>query len=238
MTHTARTHITTLALVAAVALSGAGSAVGSSKQPEAATVSQTAPSPAPRLVTDHATPSPQALRPHRVEPRITLHNATTEEEAAFQWALAQFEEAGLAIPDVQVHFPNPGERCEVPHGLYTYGPGVSRIDYCTRGDWGETVVQSVLLHELAHAWEVHTLTDERREAFMQLRGLDIWQSKDVAWEERATEHAAEIVMWGVFDRALPVPSLPVTDCESLLAGYRLLTTSDPPREASDLCFSF
>ncbi len=63
--------------------------------------------------------------------------------------------------------------------------------------------QGMLLHETAHAWIDHTLTDERKAMFQQLRGWIYWRNYDAApWHDNGTEQAGEIMVWGLIDRPL------------------------------------
>lgn len=78
-----------------------------------------------------------------------------------------------------------------------------------------------ILHEIAHAWDYHSLDSGTRSAFLELRNHDAW--REGAWHERGAENAAEIIAWGLIDR----PSKPVhiygNSCEELEAGYETLT---------------
>ena len=38
-----------------------------------------------------------------------------------------------------------------------------------------------LLHELGHVWDKHNLTDDQRQAYLELRGLDSWSHGD--WDQ-------------------------------------------------------
>ena len=60
----------------------------------------------------------------------------------------------------------------------------------------------MFLHELAHAWDRQSLTDERRAEFLRLRRLDASGATTTrsVWDERGAEHAAEVMVWGLMDR--------------------------------------
>ena len=93
-----------------------------------------------------------------------------------------------------------------------------------------------LLHELAHAWADLHLTDDERQAFVEMRGATTWRDRDAAWEDRATEHAAEIIAWAVADYPL-FPHIGLADrtCDSFAAGYEFLTGTQPPHGHPDYC---
>lgn len=57
----------------------------------------------------------------------------------------------------------------------------------------------MILHEMAHAWNHHDLTDEVRSEFMAFRGLTQWNDKDIPWKDRGIEALAEAVTWGLYD---------------------------------------
>lgn len=80
-----------------------------------------------------------------------------------------------------------------------------------------------MLHELAHAWANLNLTDAQREQFAKLRGLEVWNSSEHDWEERATEHAAEIIAWALMDQPPHVRYVAETADGGSHAKYRLLT---------------
>ena len=62
----------------------------------------------------------------------------------------------------------------------------------------------MVLHELAHAWSTIGLPVERRHAFQVLRGWEHWSDYDLAeWRDNGTEQAAEIIAWGVSNKAAP-----------------------------------
>jgi hypothetical protein len=71
-----------------------------------------------------------------------------------------------------------------------------------------------LLHEMSHAWAERYVTGERRERFLELRGLRSWNGGDVPWRERGFEHAAEILAWHLGDRIL-TPTVPDNEPERL-----------------------
>ena len=62
----------------------------------------------------------------------------------------------------------------------------------------DRVKRSVLLHELSHAWAEHHVSDQARERIRALRGPQLKQPGD-GWGQRATEHAAVIMAWGLAD---------------------------------------
>ena len=79
----------------------------------------------------------------------------------------------------------------------------------------------MVLHELAHAWSTIGLPVERRHAFQVLRGWEHWSDYDLAeWRDNGTEQAAEIIAWGVSDKAAPTVQIGNDSCAELRTGYR------------------
>lgn len=62
---------------------------------------------------------------------------------------------------------------------------------------------------------------DRRERFLELRGLESWNGGDVPWRERGFEHAAEILAWHLGDRVL-TPTVPDNEPEQLEAAVEAL----------------
>ena len=105
-------------------------------------------------------------------------------------------------------------------------------------DGGGPVLEFLVLHELAHAWDWANLSDERRGAFMADHRLDRWWGRDpVHWHSYAAEHAAEVIVWGLMDRPVRMARLPQAfeRCDALLRGYLLLTARAPLHGYTDRC---
>ena len=69
-----------------------------------------------------------------------------------------------------------------------------------------------------------------RERFLELRGLETWNDRDVTWEERGSEQGAEILAWAIGDQAdgIYAPSIPDNEPERLAVAYRMLTGTSLP----------
>jgi hypothetical protein len=158
-----------------------------------------------------------------------------------EWATGRFEHAGLDLPQVEYVFHDDLMPCGGRVGLYHASQRL--LEMCR-------LDRPTVLHELAHAWANAHLDDATRRAFMATRGLDVWHGGDVPWEQRATEHAAEIIAWALLDRNRLVRwvepaadgsdvvtwrllSLPGGDVDALVAGYRLLTGLEPAWRLAD-----
>jgi hypothetical protein len=162
----------------------------------------------------------------------------TEEQRRFvAWGEERFAAAGLTLRVIEYVFHEDLEACGWHGGLFSPGTGVVVI--CN----GE---ERTLIHELAHAWEAAYLSDQVRAEFMELRGLDVWNHRDVPWSERAAEQAAEVITWGVEEKSRLVEwvepdgrrtfrllTIPNSSVEELVAAYRLLTGMEPILRHSD-----
>lgn len=171
--------------------------------------------------TTHDAPKPESSAP---EPTVFVEAGTVHEERLAEWAIGRFEIAGLALPDVGIHFHEDDDGCLGYHGLHTTQPSGSRIDICARG----FVVQvRTLLHELAHAWASREFPIERRDGFLALRGLDVWHDDVTRWNQQGTEHAAEIIAWGVAEHARLPGRIADHDPDSVAVAYEYLTGQKP-----------
>jgi hypothetical protein len=147
---------------------------------------------------------------------ILLFFDSAEQFAIAADALERFANHGLDLPPgLEIRFHADLEACGGHMGLATHGGSFERIDLCCTNEF-------TLMHELAHAWAEHTLTEAQRRAFLEERGLQSWRD-GVPWEERGTEHAAQIVAWGLGDRPIRLMKTPDSGFDRLASGFSLLT---------------
>lgn len=147
-------------------------------------------------------------------------------------AVELFDDAGLDLPTLRfTHHGDDREHCGGWKGVHRYENGVSDIGLCT-DDFGPTT-EWLVLHETAHAWAAHSLTEERRAAFRSLRGWEEWRA-DV-WHESGSEQAAEIIAWGLIDRPVGVVTIHEHGCDDLVAGYLVLTGREALHGHRDRC---
>ena len=165
---------------------------------------------------------------------ITFTAIPSAQVELFEWALSLYDDAGLDLPPIDVVGHRTAAPCLGRSGSHRFEAGRSRIDVCT--DEAGPREEFLVLHELAHAWDRQSLTPERRAAFLALRGLREWRNDDPErWIERGAEHAAEIMVWGLIDRAVRIVRLEANSCADLLAGYRVLTGTEPLHGHTDAC---
>lgn len=123
---------------------------------------------------------------------VTVVGASESDHAAIGWAVDRFQRAGLELPPVVIEIHNAPADCNGYDGLFRASETLPAILVCNRSRY-------IVLHELAHAWEHHNLTDDTRQEFMELLGLTAWNEHDVVWGERGVEALAEIITWGLYD---------------------------------------
>ncbi len=158
-----------------------------------------------------------------------------DQMALIDFAVGRFAAQDLGLPEVTFEFFATTAGCEGHKGFYIHASRTLRM--CSMD-------KATMLHELAHAWANVSLTEEKMKAFADYRGLEAWNDKNLAWEDRGTEHAAEIIAWALLDepnhvrwveqepdgsskveyRLLRIEN---SDVDSMLAAFRFLTGSDP-----------
>ena len=174
-----------------------------------------------------------ATRPRFTAPAKTVEApqpifAGEADRTAYTWAEEVFSAAGFGVPVAAAEFHRSEEACGGARGrAYLSDENLATIVVCashTNPEVQATWRQRTLLHELAHVWVDQNVDDENLVAFTELRGLEEWSSREVKWEDRATEHAAEILMWGMQHGDYEVDyRFENTSCDSMSAGYALLT---------------
>jgi hypothetical protein len=168
------------------------------------------------LLTGAAAPSSTSTRtapPTSTNPtRITSEPLADEDQAWIDFAFAQFDAAGIELPDVSIAFPSQARACHGFGGLYV--PSKRAVRICKPSE-------RTIIHELAHAWIETTLTDGERQSFLQLRGLTTWTGGD-EWDQRGAEQAAEIIAWAVMEKDMSFRWLATDDDGATVETWRLL----------------
>jgi hypothetical protein len=169
---------------------------------------------------------------------VPVFGSTPELDRLLGWALERFAAGGLPPPALaSVSFASASGRCsgvagkveqheDGAHLLLCFDAGTACVDAaCERFTLHARLTT---LHELAHAWDLSWLDDATREAYLHHTGLERWFGDGrLPWEERGVERAAETIMWGLLDEALPLPRLGDPPCDVLASEYRVLTGTSP-----------
>jgi hypothetical protein len=155
---------------------------------------------------------------------------TQAEEALVAWAQDRFAAAGLDAPSVTVAFTPGPDNCGGFQGRYY--SSTETVAVCIDEDASDLVLRTTLLHEMSHAWAHHHLDQASRAAFVELRNTPTWDSWDFAWTDRATEHAAVVMAWGLMDIPTTVRPVGDTSRRALEESFQLLTGVDPINDGS------
>src|SRR5262245_46341485 len=150
-----------------------------------------------------------------------VFGADAEHVGPVRWAVVRYERAGLEVPSVEIHFHPDTSGCYGHIGSEWNG----RVDICVV--IVSEIARDALLHEIGHAWIDENVSAEVRERFMRMRGLTAWNDPGVIWDERAFEHAAETLTWGLGNRWLE-PGIPDHGSNRLTAAFELLTGAALP----------
>jgi len=153
-------------------------------------------------------------------PAVTVRGATADDRLRLEGALIRFEDAGLELPELVVVFSIDEADCSGHRGRFRSSTTPWQISICADNN-------AVYEHELAHAWERKNLTDDRRDAFMALRGHHVWSGADVPWNERGVEGVAFVVQQGL--AGVPLAPALSDEARSRMEAYELLTGRPAPR---------
>ncbi len=139
---------------------------------------------------------------------------TVEQQTLVDFASDRFDSQNLELPEIKIQFHDSLETCGLHQGLYV--ERTKSLHMCS-------VDKKIMLHEMAHAWANLNMTSERQQAFVEWLGLKTWNGHDEAWEDRATEHAAETIAWGLMDEPTHVRWTEGDADVKVEVSYRLLS---------------
>ena len=150
---------------------------------------------------------------------VAIKGGTPAQRTMTLQAAERFREAGLGEPTVLIRFHDEREACDNRTGR-SYG---NTVDLC--GIHTNELSRRTVLHEMAHAWIDAHATASLEERFLRLRQLERWNDHDDEWEQRGTEHAAEIVEWALAGQGTGtnLPSIPDNEPAQIAQAYELLT---------------
>jgi hypothetical protein len=122
---------------------------------------------------------------------VIIHGGDAATASLIHRSVARFEQIGLALPALEFFVHDGGlTACEGHRGYWRHRPDRDRIDICVPGE-------SLMLHELAHAWDHHAVDDASRDAFMALYPDEAWVDQSAAHEAQGIERFADAVTWGL-----------------------------------------
>jgi hypothetical protein len=164
------------------------------------------------------------LAMNRIDTETRISGGTPAQQAMARWAVGRFEVNELKLPSLEIRFHRSRNGCEGRMGGYSNGTANLCAEHV---NW---ISRRTLLHEMAHGWVDANVSADLEARFLRLRQLETWNDHDVDWEERGTEHAAEIIAWALdgqgtgIDRA----SIPRNEPIQLARAYELLTGNPLP----------
>jgi hypothetical protein len=171
---------------------------------------------------------------------VPVFDASPLQQQLVTWAIERFALAGLALDGIaRFRFP-PSERCDDLAGAAVDTSEGTEIHLCyTDAEIGNADAMALtprrtVVHELAHVWEARHVDEATRSAFMALRGVTVWNADTGDWSRRGSEHAAEIVAWGLLDEPVHLVRLTRNSCAELDQAFRVLT-GRPPLLTPDRC---
>jgi hypothetical protein len=155
---------------------------------------------------------------------VTIHHSDAATTELIEWAVARYTETGLELPDVEffVHTDD-RDACDGHDGYWHPGRNADRIDICE-------ATELLVLHELAHAWEHHSVTDDTRDAFMAVHPGDEWRDEGVGHFAQGIERFAEAVAWGLKSKTIPEKN--VTALHERIELFEMVTGVPTPRLAT------
>jgi len=160
--------------------------------------------------------------------KVTVVNATTQQQAIADWAINRYEAAALPLPAVTITFHTDSDGCLGYLGFYD--SKAQTLDMCNWGQHYKITPASTLLHELAHAWSFEYMTPADRDEFTAHRGLDDWHHEGIWWH-MGQEQAAEIIAWGIGGTEFASPYVYEADCSELAEAYTVMTGTEPPHQS-------
>jgi hypothetical protein len=163
---------------------------------------------------------PAASVAHRVELDEALILAEAPEQVDLViWALGRYEEAGLELPYVEIQAHSDRAGCNGLSGSLTDKGGAGYLIHICSTEF-------TMLHELGHAWDMHTLSGTDRKAFLGVAAATTWNNSE-HWHLAGGEHAANVIAWGLMEERIHQTRTQPNDPRSMAEAYELLTGNRP-----------
>jgi len=153
---------------------------------------------------------------------VSVESGTPSQREMVEWATGRFSAAGLRLPAITIEFPGRDlSGCDgAPARSY-----LDRRPQLIKVCWND---RFILLHELAHVWESVNVPLERHQPFIEMRsGAWSWAGLDAPWGSRGREHAANVIAWGLLEKAMFVSDTYPNDPTSMIVAFRFLTGRTP-----------
>ena len=173
---------------------------------------------------------------------ISIVNGTPELERLIEWGLSRYEAVGLTPPSLASVTFAPVPACASSAGrLVETGLDSPDLILCTdayracepdRASCTDFRASDRLgmLHELGHAWLLDNVGESTQSEFLAVNDLASWRNSADAWHRRGVEQAAEVMAWGLLEQPIALLRIGDPPCESVAAGFEVLTGSEAPHE--------
>jgi hypothetical protein len=152
--------------------------------------------------------------------RPGIYGADTEFLAVIEAAIDRYDSSGLTLPALRIYIHPTSEGCQGHKGTYGQYGEADRVDLCTEAKF-------YVLHELAHAWERHTLSDLKRQTVLYYIERAVWHDRNRPWLDSGAEVVANNIAWALMDEPLSEPD--ANRYADLLDRFTLLTGAVSPR---------
>ena len=142
--------------------------------------------------------APTAPAPAQTRAFTVIGSVSEETRTNAERAVAIYQSAGIDLPHFYLR-----EGCHP--GDHQSGAGHKpKAWYSTTAHSSAPTVTAcapaclrVMLHELAHHWDLTVLGQAHRDHMTQLLGVDGWLSPELTYRERGGEQWANIIAWGL-----------------------------------------
>ena len=152
---------------------------------------------------------------------IVVSADTPEQQSLAEWALQRYEKAGLELPPLTIVFAGRDQTACDGSTARTYFDETPMVKMC----WND---RFILLHELAHVWVAENVPPANHAAFMKMRDdVQVWAGTAVPWANRGSEHAANVIAWGLLEKPYPISRTHPNDKVSLHEAFEFLTGGEP-----------
>ncbi|MFV1999980.1 MAG: hypothetical protein ACC654_06415 [Acidimicrobiia bacterium] len=156
----------------------------------------------------------------QIETTAVVYGADASQEAAIEWALQRFDDAGISLPSLEIYQHDSPSGCAGHDGLFTPRESIDRVDLCTDNTF-------ILLHELGHAWAENFASQSVRDALLESFGGGEWSGSNAEDRKQGAERAASVLAVGLIDVDLDEAGANLN--RELLERFRLLTGVESPR---------
>lgn len=173
---------------------------------------------------------------------IEVRNGTDALVDLLVWGLVRFADNGLSSPEMDAVTFEPSRSCLDRSGRVLDDGTVRNLyvcmydsDVCTTAGTCAvpgTSARIAMLHELAHAWMIDHVDDQKIEDILEVSGRSTWDDVGVPWVDRGVEYAADVVAWGLLEETLPLVRLGAPPCRELVASFTVITGSPPPHRCA------